>query len=342
MNNLLLRIFNFKSILFISLLFFMMGVTAQQKWINVDDQFQPLPQNFHVFKSTDSLEGKPFIAYYAEAKLQDRQLNFTTDTTYKRRLTPQQFFEKNNHPLLVVNTTFFSFVTNQNLNVVIKKGKIVSYNVHTIAGKGKDTLTYRHPMGSAIGISKKRKADVAWLLSDTSKKYLYAKQVYTAQAFKDSLSNPVFDYLVNKLIYSDGNSIIDQQQKKNSLKKWKMKTAVGGGPVLVQNSHIKITNNEELKFGGKAIDDKHPRTCMGYTKDGRLIVMVIQGRFTGLAEGATLKQQAKLLVDIGCEEALNLDGGGSSCMLINGKTTITPSDNGLQRAVPAVFIVQAK
>jgi exopolysaccharide biosynthesis protein len=312
---------------------------AQQKWINVDSLFVPLPNNFHVYKTTDSLDGKPFLAYYAEAKLKDKNLDFTTDTTYKRRLTPQQFFEKNNRPLLVVNGTFFSFTTNQNLNVVIKDGEMVSYNVHTIAGKGKDTLTYRHPLGSAIGIDKKRNADVAWLLTDSTKKIAYANQISTAQAFKDSISKPSFKYISKSTIYFGGNSVIGQMHKKNTFKKWKMKTAIGGGPVLVQNGAIRITNNEELKFTGKAIDDKHPRTCMGYTKDGRLIVMVIQGRLPGIAVGASLTQQAKLLVDLGCVEALNLDGGGSSCMLINCKETIKPSDKEGERAVPAVFII---
>ena len=118
-----------------------------------------------------------------------------------------------------------------------------------------------------------------------------------------------------------------------------MKTAVGGGPVLVQNGEVHITNNEELKFAGKAIEDKHPRTCMGYTKDGKLIIMVIQGRFPRIAEGATLTQEAKMLVDLGCAEALNLDGGGSSCMLVNGKETIKPSDKEGERPVPAVFLI---
>lgn len=81
---------------------------------------------------------------------------------------------------------------------------------------------------------------------------------------------------------------------------------------------------------------------MGYTKDGKLIVIVIQGRFPGKAEGATLTQEAKLLQQLGCVEALNLDGGGSSCMLINGKQTITPSDKEGQRPVPAVFLIEAK
>jgi exopolysaccharide biosynthesis protein len=52
--------------------------------------------------------------------------------------------------------------------------------------------------------------------------------------------------------------------------------------------------------------------------------------------------EAKLLKDIGCIEALNLDGGGSSCLLINGKETIQPSDKEGQRPVPAVMLIKVK
>jgi hypothetical protein len=309
-------------------------VYAQTKWINVDSLFAPLPNNFHVYKTTDSLEGKPFVAYYAEAKLKGKHLNFTTDTTYKRRLTPQQFFEKNNHPLLVVNGTFFSFTTNQNLNVVIKDGEMVSYNVHTIAGKGKDTLTYFHPIRSAIGISKKRTADIAWLYADTGhRRFPVAFERAPILLHNEFKNLSVFE------LSPQLRHLPKMEKHYGVVDHWKMKTAIGGGPVLVQEGKIKITNNEEMMFTGKAIDDKHPRTCMGYTKDGRLIVMVIQGRFPGIAEGASLTQQAQLLVDLGCVEALNLDGGGSSCMLINGKETIKPSDKEGERAVPAVFII---
>ncbi len=310
---------------------------AQLKWQNVDSFFAPLPQNFHVYKSTDSLDGKPFIAYYAEAKLKNKKLDFTVDTTFKRRLTPLQFYQKNNQPLLVVNGTFFSFETNQNLNLVVKDGRVVSYNVHSIAGKGKDTLTYKHPLGSAIGIDKKRRADVAWVFTDSVfKRKSYAIQ-NTVNPQKDSISS----YKFSKTNYY--NSIIYTARVEHFLKKWKVKTAIGGGPVLLQNGEIKITNNEELKFNGKTgLTDKHPRTAMGYTGDGNLIIMVVEGRNPSIADGVTLPQLAQLLKDIGCVEALNLDGGGSSCMLINGKETIKPSDKTGQRAVPAVFLIQQK
>ncbi len=319
----------------IFLLYFNLTGSAQLQWQNVDSLYQPLPASVHVYKTTDTLDGKPNIAYCLIADLKDRKLDFTTDTTYRRRLTPSKFYEKNDKPLLVVNTTFFSFATHQNLNVVIKNKKLVGYNIHSLPGKGKDTLTYRHPFGSAIGISKKRTADVAWLYTDSTHRYAYALNRPVA-AVRDSLDHfppksvrhaiyplpePARGYLAN-------------------FTKWKMKTAVGGGPVLLQSGEIMITNNEELKFAGKAIDDKHPRTAMGYTADQRLIILVVQGRFPGLAEGATLLQLAKMLKNLGCVEALNLDGGGSSCMLINGAETIKPSDKEGQRAIPGVLLIK--
>jgi hypothetical protein len=316
---------------------------AQVRWINVDTAFVPLPSDVQIFKTTDSLDGKPCIAYYVKAKLKSKQLDFTTDTTLGRRLTPLQFFEKNDKPLVVVNCTFFSFDKNQNLNVVIKDGKLVAYNIHTIPMRGKDTFQYRHPFGSALGIDKQRNADVAWLLTDSSKKLAFATQLSVTKPVKDSVLQPSFQYLkANSKFCITADSACWPNYKKGSFKKWKMKTAIGGGPVLVQNGKIKITNEEEIKFTGKAINDKHPRTCMGYTNDGYLIVMAIQGRFPGIAEGASLEQEARLLIDLGCVEALNLDGGGSSCMLVNGKETIKTSDKTGERPVPAVFLIKEK
>ena len=71
----------------------------------------------------------------------------------------------------------------------------------------------------------------------------------------------------------------------------KVKTAIGGGRILLQKGEVAVSNNEELKFAGKEISDNHPRTCMGYTKNGKLIIMVIKGRYPDAA-GATLNQEA--------------------------------------------------
>lgn len=307
----------------ISILFSSLVSQAQWQWKNVDSLYQPLPKGVHVYKTADVIEGKPNIAFYVSADLHEKSLQFATQTGNGKRLTPTQYYEQEKQPMLVMNTTFFEFVHNSNLNVVIKDGSLRAYQVHTLPLKGKDTLTYRHVFGSAIGISKKRRADVAWLYTDSAARYAYASQ-QPVKPWKDSIPH----------------HSLQQMLQSGKFSKWKMETAVGGGPVLVQNGAINITNNEELKFAGKAINDKHPRSAMGYTADGLLIFLAIEGRFPGKAEGATLTQTAKMLQQIGCIEALNLDGGGSSCLLVNGKQTITPSDKEGQRAVPAVFVIK--
>ncbi|HVG42306.1 MAG TPA: phosphodiester glycosidase family protein [Chitinophagaceae bacterium] len=275
-----------------------------------------------------------FRAFYVIADLKDKNLEFTTDTTLNRRFTPNQFFTKNNKPLIVVNTTFFSFETNRNLNLVIKDAKIVSHSIHLAPLKGKDTLLYVKRLASAIGITKKRQADIGWVYSDS---HLKRPIVFERDPviIKDSSS------YISKFSFVPQFHHFPSLEKRRRTQTKKWQTAVGGGPVLVQNGEIRITNNEEMKFSGKAILDKHPRTAMGYTAENKLIILVIEGR-NPKASGADLIQEAQILKDLGCVEALNLDGGGSSCLLINGKETIYPSDKGIQRPVPAVFIIKNK
>jgi exopolysaccharide biosynthesis protein len=300
---------------------------AQLHWKLVDSFQTQLPQGLQLFYTNDSIDGKPNIAYYIEADLNNPNLIFDVDTTFKRRLTPSEFYKKNNEPLVVVNGTFFSFKTNQNLNTIIKNGKPVSYNVPTTKGSGKDSTAQVKMYRSALGIYGNRKADVAWIQSDTAL-HLAASQLPI---------NPINENGISP------NKLKRTKRKLNwKCKIWNVETAIGGGPVLLQDGNVHITNDEELLFAGKGKYDKHPRTAMGYTANGKLIILVIQGRFPAKAEGADLIQEATILQQLGCIEALNLDGGGSSCMLVNGKETITPSDKTGQRALPAVFIIRRK
>ena len=104
---------------------------------------------------------------------------------------------------------------------------------------------------------------------------------------------------------------------------------------------INISNDNERKFAGKSKDNLEPRTAIGYTKDNKIIVFVCEGRSIDAA-GLSLPAMASIMRDLGCTEAMNLDGGGSSCMLINGKITNTPSSKGVQREVPSVFLIERK
>ena len=289
------------------------------QWTSVDSAFGPLPPSVHIYRTQDSLEGRPSIAYYVSALLKDKSLLFTTQIGYGQRLTPARYYQQEQNPLLVINTSFFSFKTNGNLNVVVKDGKMVAWNQPSRRMKG--LSLYQYTTRSALGISAKRKVDVAWIFTDSTQPWPYA--------FEDA---PV--------IAQGGDSIPGISALNNShWRRWKMQTVVGGGPVLVHNGKIRVTNEEEGLFT-KGEKDLHPRSAIGYTRDGHIIVLAVQGRTPHLAAGVTLAQEAKILLDLGCYEAINLDGGGSSCLLVNGKETIHPSDKEGERPVPSVFLIK--
>jgi hypothetical protein len=216
----------------------------------------------------------------------------------------------------------------------MKDGQIVSWNQHSVPGRGKDTFTYNHALASAIGISKKRKADVAWTYTESIYRWPVAFEKNPMQQ-RDSINTVSKYHFASSLHHAPTG-----KKKKGIVEKWKMETAVGGGPVLLHDGVIRITNNQESKFSGKAITTNIPALRWVITKNGKLIILVVQGRFKDTAEGATLTQEAQILKDIGCWEALNLDGGGSTCLLVNGIETIKPSDKEGERPVPAVFIVK--
>ena len=297
-------------------------LNGQTNWKDVSNIFGNLPPSIKVLKADELLDGSPSIMYIVTIKSKDHAKQFFVDTASRRRLTPSQYFSRNNQPLVVVNCSFFEFVQNRNVNLIVQNSKMVGYDTPAVSRKGKDTMTYVHTLGSAFGIFKNGKMDIAFNYNDSGMAVPYAMQTIYA---------PMIDS-VRKLNFNHPSLSV--------LKPWKVKHAFGGGPVLVQNGQIKISNNEEKKFAGKAIADKHPRTAIGYTQDGTMVILAIQGRMKGLAEGATLPQMAKIMVDLGCVEAMNLDGGGSSCLLINGKETIKPSDPTGQRPVPAVLVIK--
>lgn len=300
--------------------------SAQLTWQQVDSLYQPLPASVHVYKTTDPLDGSPNIAYYLEADLADKTLLFAALEKTDKRYTPAQIFEQEKHPLVIVNGSFFSYTTNRSLNVVMNKSRMLAQNA--LVRKDSATGQWYYLTRGALGISKNRKADVGWIFTDSAKRWPYVLLQGPSTATGKSIHPHMQDLQWNNLTGAT-----------TRYRKWKMETAIGGGPVLLQNGHILITSKEEWLFI-KDAGVKHPRTAIGYTANGKLLILVIQGRFKGVAEGASLEQEALIFKQLGCYEAVNLDGGGSSCLLVNGKETITPSDKEGQRPVPSVFMIR--
>lgn len=86
---------------------------------------------------------------------------------------------------------------------------------------------------------------------------------------------------------------------------------------------------------------RHPRTAVGYDpRTRRLWLVVVDGRQDGYSVGMTLPELAGLFEALGASEALNLDGGGSSIMVIHGRAVSRPSDADGERPVANALVVE--
>jgi hypothetical protein len=104
-------------------------------------------------------------------------------------------------------------------------------------------------------------------------------------------------------------------------------------------SHVHFSHVEEM-FSGINPESDQPRTAVGVTTDNKMIFFVCEGReMRQGVYGLTTADVANILLDLGCVEAINLDGGGSSCMLVNGQETILVSDS-TQRAVASTVMLK--
>lgn len=111
--------------------------------------------------------------------------------------------------------------------------------------------------------------------------------------------------------------------------------AIGGGPVLLDDGVVQVRHCEEWLCG------RAPRTAIGVTADGKVLLMVVDGRRERWSVGMTLKETALYLKSLGAVDAINLDGGGSSEMWVNGAVVNKPSDGQERRVSSAVLVLPA-
>ncbi len=96
--------------------------------------------------------------------------------------------------------------------------------------------------------------------------------------------------------------------------------ALGAGPLLLRDGKV-------IDHGEGQRQRRHPRSAIGVAKDGRVLWLAVDGRTTKAA-GMTFEETARVLAALGCTDALNLDGGGSTTLWVKGHGVCNyPCDN---------------
>ena len=110
-----------------------------------------------------------------------------------------------------------------------------------------------------------------------------------------------------------------------------------GVPRLIRNGRVDVTWEQE-KASKSFVETRHPRTAVAKLKDGKFLMVTVDGRSES-SGGIGLYDLANYLLELGATDAMNLDGGGSTTMFLDGRVVNHPSDKEGERKVSDAILV---
>ena len=281
--------------------------------------FGQLPEGISLYKSPDQLQNKKAVAYIAVAEI-EKNFDFYVLGDANGYKTLTQFYEESDrrYPVIINAGYFWEGVS---LSLICRDGQIITPNNQVVTRSDGSSDVPFYPTRGVFSLLENKRYCTDWVFTTVSPGTTYA---YPEPAPNKAGSIPM---AVPSATYPSGAW------------EFKAKTSIGGGPILIKDG--KYVNSWEPELydipSGIGATANHPRTAIGYTPDNKLILFVCEGRNkTPGVPGFTLQEIADIMLDLGCVEALNLDGGGSSCMLVNGNETIIPSDGSQRPVVTAI------
>jgi len=144
--------------------------------------------------------------------------------------------------------------------------------------------------------------------------------------------------------YTDGSMMIydETQTSAAELLAEGVWNTLSFGPALIENSVV-VTDfsdaNVDHNFGNHSITGNNPRTGVGIIDTNHFVFVVVDGRSTGYSRGVTLSEFAQIFSDLGCSDAYNIDGGGSSTMVFMGRVVNNPLGENKERGTSDILFI---
>ena len=295
-------------------------------WTDVTAAYGALPSYISVYKSPERLQGKKAVAYIAVADLAKAQwdiwsINDSAMEGCKDAFrTPSEVYAEGSWPI-VVNAGFFyaSGSKNYSSSLAVRNSEVHANNLNYAS---EDWVKMYYPTRAALIESAEGDFDACWTYKRWDGHFMYpspAENTWAAEPAQQPSAT-----------YPAGG------------KEFAAKTAIGGGPLLINEGKFVDSYVAELFDGTSGIgpDSNQPRTAIGVTYTIIMFIFVCEVRqMTEGVKGLTTADLANVLLDLEWVEAINLDGGGASCRLVGGKETIKVSD-GSQRAVGSTVMIK--
>ena len=263
-----------------------------------------LPDGITVFAGQN--KSMPLKAWVAIVDLSSDQISvrILSSTDTDRKNTPLHFLE-NSGARIVINGGYFLMDKNpaQHVGLLKTNGILEEPSSPSII---RDQSRYFISRG-AFGIKTDGSVDIAWCSTKNDSIFEWLEPLNNRPGLP-----------IESLPFKMGDT-------------WKVREAIHAGPVLIHDGNIRVTVEEEVFFN-TPIAGVQPRSAIGYTKTNKLVLMVVDGRQPD-SRGVYLEELALLMQQFDCEEALNLDGGGSSAMVADSRLLNRPSGRTYQREI---------
>lgn len=273
-----------------------------------------LPDYLALFKYRKDLPEKQVNAYVAVADIKPGKGSFKVlGEKTGSSATPAQFYSQQSQPRALLNGGYFW--SGNSLGLIIRDGVTIVHAQPVVNRSYNGVQTPYYPTQGAFGSEHDGTFTARWVYE--SNRSLYS---YPAPAPNVAGEMPL---PVPSSSFPEGAAA------------WEPNHAIGAGPLLIKDGKYQNQWLHELFDASSGVGPtaSHPRSAIAYHPGGFLLFFVCEGRNkTPNTPGMTLREVADILLATGCTQAINLDGGGSSCLLVNGKETILPSD-GKQRAI---------
>jgi len=268
-------------------------------WTKVD--LPTLPSDIEVFETKDPLNGRNFNAWYAIADVSKGNVEFRVCVPNKLTTVGKQYEDNQPDCLLLANAAYF--YGNTNIGVSIVNGAMQG-SINPLQGsldkknEPEEYNEYYQATRGIFGTDAEGRPNSYWPLPSIKGETKYSAVSTTMP------SKPV---------------------------SWSPKYAVTAGPVLLYDGKcpFDFTETEKGKqyyydnfeiipydlFGPGIVPD---RTAVGATADGKIIIFVCDGRIQA-SRGALINELAMIMKGLGCVNAVNMDGGGSTTLICEGK-----------------------
>ncbi|WP_164111165.1 MULTISPECIES: phosphodiester glycosidase family protein [Sphingobacterium] len=293
-------------------------ISLDKEWVR--QELESFPQGIELYKTEKKVGSKSTrMSLLVFRPNKGIELKPVVSTTAK---TPSTFFEEETGTVYAaMNAGFFS--GNTSLSLVMHNSVVGSVNVKSLTRPFNEVNTTYYPTRAALGLTGQLVPSVSWVYSvGTGNGVLYSYP----QPSGNEVGKPPL--VVPSALFPLGGEV------------WDVATAIGGSPMLIKDSKINITDVNELI----AVDNtsSRARSAIGYLQNGNIILLAVEGGNLETSPGLTLAEVADEMLAIGCVGALNLDGGGSSSLVVNGEQTIKPSDTAGERKVVSALIIKKK